>query len=224
MCVFHLNFSRLDVKLCAQELGTEKCKLNAKCLTAHLTNCAWERLSPLSALSSDEHQFRVPAGPKPLEEQKGHMDCFFSSKLGLPDSNPGGCTDDWRMPGPDILNRLARKSLKSFIRQFQGLPLGIQGLAVRSCSAMVSCSSLVSCSPPAPRPGVSSAATSDAERAWFRRAVNCSLVSSRTGLTNHPSHLICKYTALHPLKAMSKTSGSKFFPLIMYWLQHAVSL
>ena len=131
MCVFHLNFSRLDVKLCAQELGTEKCKLNAKCLTAHLTNCAWERLSPLSALSSDEHQFRVPAGPKPLEEQKGHMDCFFSSKLGLPDSNPGGCTDDWRMPGPDILNRLARKSLKSFIRQFQGLPLGIQGLAVR---------------------------------------------------------------------------------------------
>ena len=70
------------------------------------------RMSPLSALSSDEHQFRVPAGPKPLEEQKGHMDCFFSSKLGLPDSNPGGCTDDWRMPGPDILNRLARKSLK----------------------------------------------------------------------------------------------------------------
>ena len=37
---------------------------------------------------------------------------LFSSKLGLPDSNPGGCTDDWRMPGPDILNRLARKSLK----------------------------------------------------------------------------------------------------------------
>ena len=36
---------------------------------------------------------------------------LFSSKLGLPDSNPGGCTDDWRMPGPDILNRLARKSL-----------------------------------------------------------------------------------------------------------------
>ena len=48
---------------------------------------------------------------------------LFSSKLGLPDSNPGGCTDDWRMPGPDILNRLARKSLKSFVRQFQGLPV-----------------------------------------------------------------------------------------------------
>ena len=68
MCVFHLIFSRI---------GTDKCKLNAKCLTAHLTNCAWERLTPLSALSSDEHQFRVPAGPKPLEEQKGHMECFF---------------------------------------------------------------------------------------------------------------------------------------------------
>ena len=81
MCVFHLNFSRLDVKLRAQELGTDKRKLNAKCLTAHLTNCAWERLSPLSALSSDEHQFRVPAGPKPLEEQKGHMDCFFPLSL-----------------------------------------------------------------------------------------------------------------------------------------------
>ena len=176
MCVFHLNFSRLDVTLRAQELGTDKCKLNAKCLTAHLTNCACHRCLHFRVTNISSEFLRVLNLSK---NRRATWIAFFSSKLGLPDSNPGGCTDDWRMPGPDILNRLARKSLKSFIRQFQGLPLGIQGL------------------------------TSDAERAWFRRAVNCSLVSSRTGLTNHPSHLICKYTALHPLKAVSKTPGSK---------------